>query len=98
MKKALWEELSIGSAVPSNAYPSKAIFFFCSQQGSSIDVAETNSNSAVKLPWLLSVLIVVSFSFPRLSQERVHQYFVLNRSISKKVPLYLRLGQLIYYS
>lgn len=97
MKKVLWEQLSVESAVPTNAYPSKAIFSVCTEQAGASDVAEVKATSSVTVRSLLAVLSVISFAFPEQS-PKADDYSHLNFSNTQKVPIYLRLGRLIYYA
>lgn len=99
MTKLLWEQMGIESAVPTKSYPSKAISALCLQTGDSVsDVAEVTANSTVKAPLLLSILLVLSLISPRRSEQPGSNFFDLDFSNNTKVPIYLRLGRLIYYS
>lgn len=97
MKKVLWEQLNVDSAVPANAYRSTAIFSFCPEDGGSTDVAGLVSNSSEKAPLLLSLFLIVAFTFPGQSQKQQRLYSYPDGAINAKVPLYLKLGRLIYY-
>ena len=99
VKNVLWAQLGLESAVPTKPYPSKAIAAVCIENGYSLfDVAEIMPNSSVKTPLLLSVLLVVSFISPNQLDQRQSNVGHLDFFNNAKVPLYLRLGRLIYYS
>ena len=100
VKKVLWEELRIGSAVPAKSYPLKAISALCAEQKSDslFDVAEVIPNTSVKAPLLLSLFVVVSaISVQDLQRPRPNVAH-LDFFNTAKVPIYLKLGRLILYS
>jgi hypothetical protein len=97
MKKMLWEQLGVESAIPTKPYNAKAIFPSCAED-SSFDVAEVIPGNSINSSLLLSILLVVSFSFPKQPLPQGHNYSDLNYFNTPTVPIYLKLGQLIYYS
>lgn len=97
MKKVLWEQLSVEAAVPTNASPSKAIFSVCAELAGALDVAEVKATGSVTVPSLFAVLIVISFAFPKQSLK-ADDYSHLSFYSTQKLPIYLRLGRLIYYA
>lgn len=97
MKKVLWEQFGIESPVPVKPFPGKAIFPFCAENGNAFDVARTIPVESVTVPLLVAVLFVAAFAFSKQSSHRTPDHF-LSFSNSEKVPIYLKLGRLIYYS
>lgn len=110
MKAMLWEQLGIEVPAPTKPYSSKGISFqshaaasvaeLCSSNMSSFfDEAEILPGSSLKAPLvLLSVLFILSLTLPELLQTKSNSNFSFHSSESGTVPIYLRLGQLIYYS
>ena len=99
MKKVLWEQFDIESTAPVKPFASKALSSLCVGIGDSFDEAETIlGNSATVLPLLIAALLVIAFTFTRHSLQQTNSDFQLGFFNLQKVPLYLRLGRLIYYS
>lgn len=108
MKNMLWEQLGIESAVPAKPFSSKGISFqnhttslleLCSANISSFDEAEIIPVGSTNAPLLLlSVLFVLFLTLPGLLEQKRHSYSYTNYSQSGAVPIYLKLGRLIYYS
>ena len=109
MKTMLWEQLGIEKPVTTKSYSSKGIFFqnqsdsfveSCTANiGSLFDEADVLPGTTVKAPLLLLfVLLILSFALPGLLQIKSNSNFHFSYSDSGKVPIYLRQGQLIYYS
>ena len=109
MKAMLWEQLGIDAPVPIKPFSSKGISFqshvasfaeVCSSNiGGFFNEAEIISGSSVKAPLvLLSVILILSLTLPGLVQTGSHTNSSFHYSDSGTVPIYLRLGQLIYYS
>jgi len=109
MKAVLWEQLEIDAPVPARPYSSKGISFqsqavsfaevCASNIGGLFEEAEIIPASSVKAPLiLLSVISILSLTLPGLIQTKSNSNLSFHYSESGTVPIYLRLGQLIYYS
>lgn len=110
MKAMLWEQLGIEVPAPTKPYSSKGISFQSHAAASVAELCSSNINglfeeaeilpgSSLKAPLvLLSVLFILSWTLPGLLQTKSNSNFSFHYSESEKVPIYLRLGQLIYYS
>ena len=109
MKAVLWEQLGIDVPVPTKPFSSKGISFqsqvasvveVCSSQINGLfEEAEIIHTNSVKAPLpLLSVILMLSLTLPGLDQTGSNSYHSFYYSESGTVPIYLRLGQLIYYS
>lgn len=98
MKKVLWEQFEIQSAAPANPFPSKALSTLCFGIGDSFDEVATITGNSVTVPLLVATLLLIAFTFTRHSSQQSNDDFQLGFFKLNKVPLYLTLGQLIYYS
>ncbi len=98
MKKVLWEQFGLQSAAPAKPFPSKVLSSLCVGMGDSFDAAGKISGKSATVPLLLAALLVIGFTFTRNSSQQSNNDFQLSFFNLQKVPLYLRLGRLIYYS
>ena len=98
MKKALWEQFEIQSAAPAKSFPPKALSTLCFGIGDSFDEVATITGNHATVPLLVAALLVIAFTFTRHSLQQSNNDFQLGFFNLPKVPLYLRLGRLIYYS
>lgn len=98
MKKALWKQLDPEAAVPARPYPSKLLSTFCAAFDDSSDASDQISGKSVAAAVPVAMLFVVAFVFQRQSSNPRPYYFQLGFFKAEKVPLYLKLGRLIYYS
>ena len=108
MKTMLWYGVGMETPVPVKPYSSKgmpietqtSLSESCSASTDSIFAdAEVIPFNPVNTPlFLLSVLLVLLLALPGLSQQKNFQNYNLNYSDSGTVPIYLKLGQLIYYA
>jgi len=98
MKKVLWDQFDITSSLPATPNPVKAALLPCPVVTDSQDT-EFLSTSLPEISVLAAAVVVAALTVFVVhdDSERTHYTSTSTLRLSS-VPVYLRLGQLVYYS
>lgn len=98
MQKGLWDQFGIQTAVPSKPFPSKALVSPCAANENSLDAHVTVPAKLAAAQLVLSALMLMGSVLPERSPDQHLAGAGAGVINIQKVPLYLKLNRLIYYS